>query len=92
MNPMLIEDDALVFLESLAAPWHVEEEGIREVTHVDGASLYKVAPEHYVILECAEHPHRGSQYLARVMPEGWAMFAKGENPDEEFRAQHWGPA
>lgn len=93
MNTMLIETDAAEFLNSLVSPWHLEEEGIREITHVSGAGLYKVAPEHYVILECIEHEgHRGAEYLSRIMPEGWVLFARGENPDEGYRAEHWGPA
>lgn len=84
--------DPIEWLESLASPWFLEEQGLRALSYVDGASLHKVADEHYVVIQCMEHIHRGAEYLARVMPEGWGQFAVVHGEADPYVALHWGPA
>lgn len=90
---MVTDDNPLVYLESLISPWFEEEQGLKELSAVDGAALYKVGDEHYVVLQCAEHGHhRGAEYLAKIMPEGWVRFAEVRNDEDEYIGHHWGPA
>lgn len=87
-----IDADPVEWLESLISPWFEDEQGLRELSNVDGASLYKVADEHYVVLQCTEHYHQGAELLSRIMPEGWIRFAMADSPDHAYVALHWGPA
>lgn len=92
---IVTEDNPLVYLESLTSPWFEEEHGgIKEISSVDGAALYKVADDgHYVVLQCAEHGHhRGAELLSKIMPEGWVCFAEVRNQTDEYIGYHWGPA
>lgn len=65
---------------------------INEVYGLDGAALYRVEDDHFVILTCLEHEgHNGHALLRRVLPPHWGVFGEGVNTDAQFRAYHYGP-
>lgn len=58
----------------------------------DGAALYKLTDEHFVIFQCLAHEgHRGVHLLASNLPREFVEFAGFANPDLRFRARHYGP-
>lgn len=59
--------------------------------HVDGAELWRVGTEHYVLLVCTEHPHQGAEVVAQRIPRSWVCFYVGVNPDLDYEAHHFGP-
>jgi hypothetical protein len=80
--------DAHDYMKSLAL---TEEPS--EVHGTDGAALWRIADDHFVLLVCSdiEHTHRGPALLRRVLPPHWAVFYETENPEQEFIARHFGP-
>lgn len=76
------------YLDSLVMggpPWSA-------VYAIDGATLYKLTDDHFVIFQCTQHPgHTGVHMLIRLMPEAWEQFAEFVNPEAGFRARHYGP-
>lgn len=70
---------------------NVERE-INEVYGLDGAALYRVADDHFVIMACREHEgHNGHALLRRVLPAHWGVFSEGVNTEAQFHAFHYGP-
>lgn len=85
----LTDLDARDYLKSLALT-----EQPSEVHGMDGAALWRIADDHFVLLVCRapQHPdHKGPAYLSRVLPPAWDVFHKASNPDKEFEAWHYGP-
>lgn len=80
--------DAHDYMKSLALT-----EDPSEVHGTDGAALWRIADEHFVLLVCTTdgHTHRGPAMLRRVLPPHWQMFYATENSEQEFVAQHYGP-
>lgn len=63
-----------------------------EIYALDGAALYRVDDDHYVMLECTEHEgHKGHEYLLRVLPAEWECFSSATNVEDEFDVFHYGP-
>jgi hypothetical protein len=63
-----------------------------QVDESDGASLYKLTDEHFVVIQCLAHTgHRGWEVYARSLPKAFVEFAGFVNPDLRFRARHYGP-
>lgn len=57
----------------------------------DGATLYRITDDHYVVFECAAHEHEGHLYLTRVLPQDWECFTSAVNDEAGFEAYHYGP-
>lgn len=80
------------YMESLAMG-----EQPSEVYGLDGAALWRVGDDHFVLLVCtADHDgeqvsHRGPVLLSRLLPQEWACFATYVNPIDDFEAHHFGP-
>ena len=81
--------DAHDYLKSL----RVTDEEPTEVSELDGAALWRITDDHFVLLTCAdhEHTHRGARLLLRVMPAEWACFYEATNTDDGFEVYHYGP-
>lgn len=63
-----------------------------EVYATDGAALYRVGDDHFVILTCSEHEdHEGHRMLQRVLPRTWECFYQAINVEDGFEAFHYGP-
>lgn len=63
-----------------------------EVHAMDGAALWRIDDDHFVMLVCAEHEgHKGHELLRRVLPPTWESFYVASNPAEEYEAHHYGP-
>jgi len=81
------------YMDSLA----MSSEKPSEVYGLDGAALWRVTDDHFVMLVCtsdhdgAEVSHRGPQMLLRVLPATWACFAVFVNPIDDYEAHHYGP-
>lgn len=59
---------------------------------VDGAGVYQVADEHYVIIACIEHDgHEGHAYLLQLFPEDWECFHQAVSGEYGYEAFHYGP-
>lgn len=85
----LTDLDAADYLQSLALT-----ESPTEVHGMDGAALWRVADDHFVMLVCTTEDHddhKGPALLRRVLPATWAIFYRASNPAEEFEAHHYGP-
>lgn len=85
----LTDLDAHDYLQSLALT-----ERPSEVYGMDGAALWRIADEHFVMLVCkdpAHAKHRGPALLRRVLPREWEVFYTAANPAEEYEAHHYGP-
>lgn len=85
----LTDLDATDYLQSLALT-----ERPSEVHALDGAALWRLADDHFVMLVCKapEHEkHRGPELLRRVLPREWGVFYSAANPAEEYEAHHYGP-
>lgn len=65
--------------------------GPAHLVEVDGAALFKVGTDHFLVLTCVEHPHKGHAYLRRVIPAAWECFYEAQNAEEAFEAYHYGP-
>jgi len=78
------------YVRSLLMPDEQGERSVR-VQHYDGAALYAVAEDHFLVLCCTQHKHRGHEYVAKVLPSSWECFAQVTNADEGFAAYHYGP-
>lgn len=87
------EYDPESYLASLAIdPGDDPDHGIEEVSAADGAVLYKVgSQEHFVLMVCTDHVHKGAPMLKNVLPRNWEEFYRAANPDEGFIAHHYGP-
>jgi hypothetical protein len=83
--------DPLEYLNTLRTS---DEQVISRIYMMDGASLYKVADDHYVCIACAAqgHTHKGRALLERVLPREWECFASAVNVEEGFEVFHYGPA
>lgn len=68
------------------------EQVISRIYQMDGASLYKVAGDHYVCITCTRHKHKGQPLLERVLPQDWECFASAVNVEDHFEVFHYGPA
>jgi len=80
--------DAGEYLRSL----HLERKINKVYGVLDGAGLYRVADDHFVILACTHHDdHNGHALLRRVLPPHWGVIYRGVNVDEAFEAYHYGP-
>jgi hypothetical protein len=88
--PVKLTDlDAADYIKSLALT-----EAPTEVHGLDGAALWRIADDHFVMLVCKdpEHAaHRGQELLRRALPPHWGVFFSAGNPAEEFEAYHYGP-
>ena len=84
-----IDVDHITYLNSLL----MGEGKVSRVYSMDGAGLYRITDEHYVIVCCStpECAHRGKLLLERVMPREWICFHAGANTDDGFEAYHYGP-
>lgn len=83
-----IDLQAWEYLKSLA----LIEEPREVIPETDGAELWRVADEHFLIIECIEHDdHRGGDMLLRVLPATWENFASVVNPEAGFEIHHYGP-
>ena len=86
----LTDLDASDYLASLAMT-----EAPTEVHGMDGASLWRVSDDHFVMLVCKDpehtYRHKGPAYLRRVLPAHWVVFYSAANPAAEFEAHHYGP-
>lgn len=82
--------DADDYVRSLLMPDEQGERSVR-VQQYDGASLFSIAEDHFLVLVCTGHKHRGHEYIARVLPSAWQCFAQVTNADEGFAAYHYGP-
>lgn len=81
--------DALEYLRSLALP---EVDPPEEIRELDGAALWAVGEDHFLLLVCEEHEHQGFRQLARVIPAEWENFLSVRNPEVGFQIHHYGPA
>jgi hypothetical protein len=88
--PVKLTDlDARDYLKSLAMT-----EDPTEVHGMDGAALWRIDDDHFVLLVCKtpEHgEHKGPELLRTVLPRDWQVFYTAANPAEEFEAHHYGP-
>jgi hypothetical protein len=81
--------DATEYLRSLSLT-----EEPTSVHSMDGAALWRIADDHFVMLVCKdpEHDaHNGEALLRRALPPHWGVFYEAGNPAEEFEARHYGP-
>lgn len=77
--------------EDYAATLRMTDEDPARVVDSDGAELWKITDDHYLVIACSRHDeHTGHRVLARLFPEGWACFAQATNP-EGFDVFHYGP-
>jgi hypothetical protein len=81
--------DPLQYLATLVTD---PEQVISRIYQMDGASLYKVADDHYVCVSCLKHKHKGRPLLERVLPQTWECFASAVNVEDQFEVFHYGPA
>lgn len=89
LHVKLTDLDAHDYIKSLALT-----DTASEIHAMDGAALWRVADDHFVILVCVEegHPfHRGAAHLRRVLPATWGCFFSAANPAEDYEAHHYGP-
>lgn len=91
MNKQPTSLDHLSYLATLVTD---PEQVISSIYTMDGATLYKVADEHYVSVACCkqEHKHKGRALLERVLPQDWECFYSAINSEEGFEIYHYGPA
>lgn len=91
MNKQPTELNHLAYLATLMTS---SEQVISRIYQMDGASLYKVADDHYVCVTCnnEQHGHKGRALLERVLPRTWECFASAANVDLGFEVFHYGPA
>lgn len=73
------------------ASLRLDEDGPSPVVDLDGAVLYRVADDHFMVMVCTEHQHRGHELLLRVMPQDWVCFSSVFNADVQFECHHYGP-
>lgn len=79
--------DAADYLRTLSV-----DQGYTEVYETDGASLFRIGDDHFVVLETVcEHKHMGHAMLRRVLPPHWSNFHTAINQVDRFRAYHYGP-
>jgi hypothetical protein len=83
-----ISGDYEQYLSSLAI---TPEQSISRIYSMDGAGLYKITDDHYVVIECTRCKHRGRALLERVLPRDWEVFHSGINTEEGFEVYHYGP-
>jgi hypothetical protein len=63
-----------------------------EIYELNGAALFRVGDDHFVILACSEHEgHNGHELLLRVLPPHWVCFHQAFSPEYGFEAFHYGP-
>lgn len=69
------------------------EQAITDVyPNLDGASLHKIGDtDHYVIVTCTAHRHRGRALLERAFPEDWVCFYSAVNVEDSIEYFHYGP-
>ena len=80
--------DPPAYLDSVT----MEEGGWTEIYELNGAALYRVGTDHFVILTSEEHEHHdGHALLRRVIPPSWERFFAAVNQDLHFQAHHYGP-
>lgn len=77
--------------EEYLASLRMGEDEASMVTGLDGAELWRIADEHFVVFSCAEHTHKGPALLRRVIPAEWVVFYEATNTDEGFTVTHYGP-
>jgi hypothetical protein len=88
VNPQPIDVDHESYLLSLS----VDPEQVIVLVHsLDGAGLYKITDDHYVLIQCTACSHKGKPLLERVLPREWSCFYGAANPDEGFEVFHYGP-
>jgi hypothetical protein len=68
------------------------EQAIADVYALDGATLHKIGEiDHYVIITCTAHRHRGRELLERTFPEDWVCFHSAINTEDGIEYHHYGP-
>lgn len=88
MEARLTDLDAESYLRSLqvgpAAP--------EEIYPLNGAALWHVGEDHFVMIACTKHDtHNGHALLRRVLPPHWDVFFRAANPDQGYEVFHYGP-
>lgn len=55
----------------------------------DGAVLWQVVEDHFLITVCTEHEHHGAPLLVPLFPPRWRCFSVAVG--DRFEARHYGP-